>query len=64
MIHLKRLMTAGKVVRTPVPGTRVGPEAPASGGVSKEGKKHSKEFKGSDEELGAVIKWVLEQKKD
>ncbi|MFY9820123.1 MAG: cytochrome c [Thermoanaerobaculia bacterium] len=28
-----------------------------------DGKKHPKEFKGSDEELNAVIGWILSQKK-
>src|SRR4051812_40276577 len=28
-----------------------------------DGKKHPKEFKGSDEELNAVIAWILSQKK-
>ncbi|HSS51066.1 MAG TPA: cytochrome c [Thermoanaerobaculia bacterium] len=28
-----------------------------------DGKKHPKEFKGSDEELNAVITWILAQKK-
>jgi len=27
------------------------------------GKKHPKEFKGTDEELNAVVSWILSQKK-
>ena len=30
--------------------------------IDKDGKEHKKEFKGSDEELQALVDWLLEQK--
>jgi mono/diheme cytochrome c family protein len=32
--------------------------------IELEGKKHAKEFKGSDEEIGALIAWLQKQKKN